>query len=103
MRILIPNMVASFTEVKLVKVDFLTREGFWDFGLVLFVLSSFESDDESEEESECGLTTLVDMPLNSFPSIVSKETFELKIKAAAKRIYLDVGMLLELYMRNLIF
>ncbi|KAI7979543.1 hypothetical protein LOK49_Contig310G00001 [Camellia lanceoleosa] len=38
-----------------------------------------EGDDESEEESECGLTTLVDMPLNSFPSTVSKETFELKI------------------------
>ncbi|CAL5387246.1 unnamed protein product [Camellia sinensis] len=51
-----------------------------------------ESDDESEEESECGLTTLVDMPLNSFPSTVSKETFELKIKAAAKRIYVDVGL-----------
>ncbi|KAI7979548.1 Allantoinase [Camellia lanceoleosa] len=50
-----------------------------------------ESDDESEEESECGSTTLVDMPLNSFPSTVSKETFELKIKAAAKRIYVDVG------------
>ncbi|XP_028098085.1 uncharacterized protein LOC114297800 [Camellia sinensis] len=50
-----------------------------------------ESDDESEEESECGLTTLVDMPLNSFPSTVSKETFELKIMAAAKRIYVDVG------------
>ncbi|CAL5412219.1 unnamed protein product [Camellia sinensis] len=38
-----------------------------------------------------GLTTLVDMPLNSFPSTVSEETFELKIKAAAKRIYVDVG------------
>ncbi|XP_028085954.1 allantoinase-like [Camellia sinensis] len=49
-----------------------------------------ESDDKSEGESECGLTTLVDMPLNSFPSTVSKETFELKIKAAAKRIYVDV-------------
>ncbi|CAL5333378.1 unnamed protein product [Camellia sinensis] len=33
---------------------------------------------------------MVDMPLNSFPSTVSKETFELKIKAAAKRIYVDV-------------
>ncbi|CAL5362792.1 unnamed protein product [Camellia sinensis] len=39
-----------------------------------------------------GLTTLVDMPLNSFPSTVSKDTFELKIKAAAKRIYVDVGL-----------
>ncbi|PSS04780.1 Allantoinase [Actinidia chinensis var. chinensis] len=38
-----------------------------------------------------GLTTLIDMPLNSFPSTVSKETFELKLKAAAKRIHVDVG------------
>ncbi|KAL6991049.1 allantoinase [Sarracenia purpurea var. burkii] len=38
-----------------------------------------------------GLTTLIDMPLNSFPSTVSDETFELKIKAAAERIYVDVG------------
>ncbi|KAI8567672.1 hypothetical protein RHMOL_Rhmol02G0139900 [Rhododendron molle] len=38
-----------------------------------------------------GLTTLVDMPLNSFPSTVSEETFELKIKAADKRIHVDVG------------
>ncbi|KAG5561646.1 hypothetical protein RHGRI_004640 [Rhododendron griersonianum] len=38
-----------------------------------------------------GLTTLVDMPLNSFPSTVSEETFELKIKAAEKRIHVDVG------------
>ncbi|XP_052203677.1 allantoinase [Diospyros lotus] len=38
-----------------------------------------------------GLTTLIDMPLNSFPSTVSKETFDLKIKAAEKRIYVDVG------------
>ncbi|KAG5524028.1 hypothetical protein RHGRI_030886 [Rhododendron griersonianum] len=37
----------------------------------------------------CGLTTLVDMPLNSFPSTVSKKTFELK--AAEKRIHVDVG------------
>lgn len=38
-----------------------------------------------------GLTTLIDMPLNSFPSTVSKETLELKIKAADKRIHVDVG------------
>lgn len=38
-----------------------------------------------------GLTTLIDMPLNSFPSTVSRETFELKIKAAEKRIHVDVG------------
>ncbi|KAL7255780.1 hypothetical protein ACSBR1_009834 [Camellia fascicularis] len=29
--------------------------------------------------SEGGLTTLVDMPLNSFPSTVAEEAFELKI------------------------
>ncbi|XP_058200883.1 allantoinase isoform X2 [Rhododendron vialii] len=38
-----------------------------------------------------GLTTLVDMPLNSFPSTVSEKTFELKIQAAEKRIHVDVG------------
>lgn len=38
-----------------------------------------------------GITTLVDMPLNSFPSTVSQETLKLKIKAAKERIYVDVG------------
>ncbi|KAM1108354.1 hypothetical protein ACFX2B_004951 [Malus domestica] len=38
-----------------------------------------------------GITTLVDMPLNSEPSTVSRETLELKIKAAKSRIYVDVG------------
>ncbi|XP_004294029.1 PREDICTED: allantoinase [Fragaria vesca subsp. vesca] len=38
-----------------------------------------------------GITTLVDMPLNSFPSTVSRETLELKLKAAESRIYVDVG------------
>ncbi|XP_031391013.1 allantoinase isoform X1 [Punica granatum] len=38
-----------------------------------------------------GITTLVDMPLNNFPSTVSTETLELKIKAAEKNIYVDVG------------
>ncbi|TQD88352.1 hypothetical protein C1H46_026096 [Malus baccata] len=38
-----------------------------------------------------GITTLVDMPLNSDPSTVSRETLELKIKAAESRIYVDVG------------
>ncbi|XP_048447041.1 allantoinase-like isoform X2 [Pyrus x bretschneideri] len=38
-----------------------------------------------------GITTLVDMPLNSEPSTVSRETLELKIKAAKGRIYVDVG------------
>ncbi|KAI8032224.1 Protein HLB1 [Camellia lanceoleosa] len=35
---------------------------------------------------------MVDMPLNSFPSTVSKETFELKIKAAVKQLYVDVAV-----------
>ncbi|KAH7545983.1 hypothetical protein FEM48_Zijuj01G0152100 [Ziziphus jujuba var. spinosa] len=38
-----------------------------------------------------GITTLVDMPLNNFPSTVSRETFELKIQSAKERIYVDVG------------
>ncbi|OMO65175.1 hypothetical protein COLO4_31493 [Corchorus olitorius] len=38
-----------------------------------------------------GITTVVDMPLNNFPSTVSTETLNLKIKAAEKRIYVDVG------------
>ncbi|CAK9152520.1 unnamed protein product [Ilex paraguariensis] len=38
-----------------------------------------------------GLTTLIDMPLNSFPSTVSEETFKLKLEAAEGRIYVDVG------------
>ncbi|XP_059671015.1 allantoinase isoform X2 [Cornus florida] len=38
-----------------------------------------------------GITTLIDMPLNSFPSTVSKETLKLKIEAAERRIYVDVG------------
>ncbi|GLT75082.1 hypothetical protein SLA2020_468330 [Shorea laevis] len=38
-----------------------------------------------------GITTLIDMPLNSFPSTVSTETLKLKIEAAVKRIYVDVG------------
>ncbi|KAG2687572.1 hypothetical protein I3760_09G057900 [Carya illinoinensis] len=38
-----------------------------------------------------GITTLVDMPLNNFPSTVSQETLKLKIEAAKERIYVDVG------------
>ncbi|KAK6124334.1 hypothetical protein DH2020_041904 [Rehmannia glutinosa] len=38
-----------------------------------------------------GITTLIDMPLNSFPSTVSEETLELKTKAAKGRIFVDVG------------
>ncbi|CAI9087477.1 OLC1v1021552C1 [Oldenlandia corymbosa var. corymbosa] len=38
-----------------------------------------------------GITTLIDMPLNSFPSTVSAETLALKLQAAAGRIYVDVG------------
>lgn len=38
-----------------------------------------------------GITTLIDMPLNSFPSTVSEETLKLKIEAAEEKIYIDVG------------
>ncbi|KAJ9690439.1 hypothetical protein PVL29_012869 [Vitis rotundifolia] len=38
-----------------------------------------------------GITTLIDMPLNSFPSTVSEETLKLKIEAAEEKIYVDVG------------
>uniref|UniRef100_A0A1D1YPD9 allantoinase n=2 Tax=Anthurium amnicola TaxID=1678845 RepID=A0A1D1YPD9_9ARAE len=38
-----------------------------------------------------GITTLIDMPLNSFPSTVSKEALQLKVEAARDKIYVDVG------------
>ncbi|PKA53019.1 allantoinase [Apostasia shenzhenica] len=38
-----------------------------------------------------GITTLIDMPLNSFPSTVSEETLRLKVEAAEEKIYVDVG------------
>ncbi|KAJ4790915.1 Allantoinase [Rhynchospora pubera] len=38
-----------------------------------------------------GITTLIDMPLNSFPSTVSEETLKLKLEAAKKKLYVDVG------------
>ncbi|KAF2303356.1 hypothetical protein GH714_017093 [Hevea brasiliensis] len=38
-----------------------------------------------------GITMLIDMPLNSFPSTVSVETLRLKLEAAEKSIYVDVG------------
>ncbi|KAL2475376.1 Allantoinase [Abeliophyllum distichum] len=38
-----------------------------------------------------GITTLIDMPLNSFPSTVSEETLKLKTKATEGRIFVDVG------------
>ncbi|KAM0889628.1 hypothetical protein ACQ4PT_027579 [Festuca glaucescens] len=38
-----------------------------------------------------GITTLVDMPLNSFPSTVSEETLKLKLDAARDKLYVDVG------------
>ncbi|CAN6553040.1 unnamed protein product [Malus baccata var. baccata] len=47
-----------------------------------------------------GITTLVDMPLNSEPSTVSRETLELKIKAAKSRIYVDVGFWGDLVPEN---
>ncbi|KAK6917535.1 Amidohydrolase-related [Dillenia turbinata] len=38
-----------------------------------------------------GITTLIDMPLNSFPSTVSEETLQLKLKAAKENLHVDVG------------
>ncbi|KAI5657066.1 hypothetical protein M9H77_25859 [Catharanthus roseus] len=38
-----------------------------------------------------GITTLIDMPLNSFPSTVSRETLMLKVNSAAGRTHVDVG------------
>nr|XP_034585194.1 LOW QUALITY PROTEIN: endonuclease MutS2-like [Setaria viridis] len=38
-----------------------------------------------------GITTLVDMPLNNFPSTVSEETLKLKLEAARDKLYVDVG------------
>ncbi|KAL9321223.1 hypothetical protein ACSQ67_013062 [Phaseolus vulgaris] len=38
-----------------------------------------------------GVTTVVDMPLNNYPSTVSKETLKLKLDAAEDKIYVDVG------------
>ncbi|PVH36024.1 hypothetical protein PAHAL_7G340600 [Panicum hallii] len=38
-----------------------------------------------------GITTLVDMPLNSFPSTVSEETLKLKLEAARDKLFVDVG------------
>lgn len=38
-----------------------------------------------------GVTTVIEMPLNSFPSTVSEETLRLKVKAAEEKIYVDVG------------
>ncbi|CAA7410607.1 unnamed protein product [Spirodela intermedia] len=38
-----------------------------------------------------GITTLIDMPLNCFPTVVSEETFRLKLEAARNRLHVDVG------------
>lgn len=38
-----------------------------------------------------GITTLIDMPLNSYPSTVSAETLKLKVEAAHEKLYVDVG------------
>ncbi|KAK6932550.1 Amidohydrolase-related [Dillenia turbinata] len=38
-----------------------------------------------------GITTLIDLPLNSFPSTVSEETLKLKLKATEKNLRVDVG------------
>jgi allantoinase len=37
------------------------------------------------------VTTLVDMPLNSNPTVVDAETFDLKLKASANKLHVDVA------------
>ncbi|CAA6673379.1 unnamed protein product [Spirodela intermedia] len=39
-----------------------------------------------------GITTLIDMPLNCFPTVVSEETFRLKLEAARNRLHVDVEL-----------
>eukprot|EP01018_Ginkgo_biloba_P033503 Gb_06435 [translate_table: standard] len=38
-----------------------------------------------------GFTTLIDMPLNSAPTTISKEAFDMKVEAAKGKIFVDVG------------
>ncbi|XP_042519512.1 allantoinase [Macadamia integrifolia] len=38
-----------------------------------------------------GITTLIDMPLNSYPSTVSEEALRLKVEASEDKLYVDVG------------
>lgn len=38
-----------------------------------------------------GLTTIIDMPLNSLPTTISKEAFEMKLHAAKDKLAIDVG------------
>lgn len=38
-----------------------------------------------------GITTLIDMPLNSYPSTVSAETLRLKVEASNEKLHVDVG------------
>src|SRR6185436_6502511 len=38
-----------------------------------------------------GITTLVDMPLNSIPATTTREAFQAKLEAAQEKAYVDVG------------
>jgi dihydroorotase-like cyclic amidohydrolase len=38
-----------------------------------------------------GVTALVDMPLNSFPTTTTKDTLLLKLEAAKGKLFVDVG------------
>ena len=38
-----------------------------------------------------GVTTLLDMPLNSLPPTTTREAFHAKVEAAASRVFVDVG------------
>lgn len=116
-RIVTPNAVISgAVEVKDGKVITLVREEEWhgymkrgqilDFGEAVVMPGLIDVhahlDDPGRTEWEGfpsgtraaaagGITTLIDMPLNSEPSTISEETLNLKINAAKDNIYIDVG------------
>lgn len=116
-RIVTPHgVISGAVEIKDGKVITLVREEEWyaymkrgqilDFGEAVVMPGLIDVhahlDDPGKEEWEGfpsgtraaaagGITTLIDMPLNSVPSTVSEETLNLKIKAAKDRIYVDVG------------
>ncbi|KAL2932173.1 Allantoinase [Bienertia sinuspersici] len=103
------GVISGAVEIKDGKVFSLVKEEDWlgylrlghivDFGEAVVMPGLIDvhahMDDPGRDEWEGfpsgGITTLIDMPLNSEPSTVSEETLNLKIKAAKNRIYVDVG------------
>ncbi|KAH9612069.1 hypothetical protein KSS87_000145 [Heliosperma pusillum] len=116
-RIVTPNgIISGAVEIKDGKVISIVKEEQWrgitkqdqivDFGEAVVMPGLVDVhahlDDPGRDEWEGfpsgtraaaagGITTLIDMPLNSEPSTVSVETLNLKIKAAKNRIFVDVG------------